>query len=410
MRYIFASPGLASRRCRPVTSNVRRHKHHGLVRYRMKPPANPLQALGFPELTEVVGLRSIAHLFGTSARRCGIYALLLPGDRYYIGQAIDVVRRYAQHAKAREEISGFTFLAIPKASLDKRERELIFEAERAKLTLVNVVHVTDVEGESDLDVLLTPQKLASWLTDPFIQNEDDFDANPVALSPGQIARFDQNFKKFKGHPLYGQATLLLFLYLESAVPYPRTTEYSFWSVSCMPSTNQSKAPRLLCVNMSVMEVFVLGYHKDPKFEGFGWAFANVASDVLFSEYGDEQKFKKAHPDVEVRPAGYRDAGQYCVGLMVYLLDDMLKLLGDKAVARAAATMCLRLMRKRATIYSKFHCPQLVDHALSLRALQQEELDAVFDAAFPPEEDEQDGNPPVGQTGGSSKSGLPRGGA
>jgi hypothetical protein len=162
--------------------------------------------------------------------------------------------------------------------------------------------------------------------------------------------------------------------------------------------------------MSVMEVFVLGYHKDPKFEGVGWAFVNVASDVLFSEYGDEQKFKKAHPDVEVRPAGYRDAGQYCVGLMVYLLDDMLKLLGDKAVARAAATMCLRLMRKRATIYSKFHCPQLVDHALSLRALQQEELDAVFDAAFPPEEDEQDGNPPAGQTGGSSKSGLPRGGA
>jgi len=375
----------------------------------MEPTATPLQAIGFPALTKVAGLRSIAHLFGSSARRCGIYALALPDARYYIGQATDVVRRFAQHVKAHQEITAFTFIAVPKTKLDEREKELIFAAERTALTLINVVHVSDVEGQTDLDVLLSPQKLTAWLDDPVAQNENDFVANPVVLSPGHVARFAKHFERFKKHTLYWPASLLLYLYLESAVPYPRTTEYSFWSVSCMPSTNQSKAPRLLCVNMSVMEVFVLGYHKDPRFEGFAWGFVNVASDVLFDAYGSEQKFKEAHPDIDVRQAGYRDAGQHCVGLTAYVQDDLLRLLDDEAVAKAAATLCVRLMRKRATIYSKFHCPQLVDHALGLRALPQDELDALFAAIFPAEGDEHaDAQPAAEDDTSSTPDRLPSG--
>lgn len=357
-----------------------------------------LSELGFPAREEVTGLKSIAQLFGTSKRRCGIYLLALPDDRYYIGQAIDVVRRFAQHAKAHARIDGFAFLATPKAKLDAAEKELIFRAEGGGLTLVNVVHVSDIEGESDLDALISPVKLDAWLKDPFLQNQNDFETEPIQFSKARLARFESNYKKFENHEMFVPSAVLLFMYLDSAIPYPRRTEYSFWSVSCMPSTNQSTWPRLLCVSASVMELFCLGYYKDPKFVGASWGFINVASDVLFSTYGSEDAFKTAHPYVELRKAGYRDAGQHQINISAATQSDMFGLLNDKAVTQAAAALCLRIMRKRATIYSKFHCPQLADAALELRVMDSAELEKIVGTVFSDEEGEdvvpssQDGTP------------------
>ena len=42
---------------------------------------------------------------------------------------------------------------------------------------------------------------------------------------------------------------------------------------------------------------------------------------------------------------------------------MAELLADESVSKAAAMLALRVMRKRATIYAKFHCTQLADLAL-----------------------------------------------
>lgn len=339
----------------------------------MSSHAAAIAALGFPEPADTGGLRSVAHLFGSSKPRCGIYLLVLPEDRFYIGQAVDVVRRYAQHAKAHEHIDAFAFIPTPRAGLNDRERELIFRAEAADLTLMNVVHVADIVGESDLEALLPAVALEEWLTDPFGENEKDFATEPIRLPAKHQARFEKNVRRFEQHPLHRAALLQLFLYLESAVPYPRLTEYSFWSVSCMPSTNAQGWPRLLCVSQSVMEVFCVGYYKDPSLSGGTWGFMNVASDKLFSEFGSEAAFSAAHPEVELRRSKYRDGGQHQVSLMTSIQDDMVALLTDDRVTKAAATLSLRLMRRRPTIYYKFHAPQLVDQAMRYRQSSQEEF-------------------------------------
>ena len=119
--------------------------------------------LGFPELTNVSGFKSIAHLFGTSKSRCGIYLLALPENKFYIGQAVDVVRRFSQHLKNYKQIDGLTFLKSPKSKLDLRERNLIHQAEKSGLTLLNVVHVSSVVGETDLDVLFNEGVLDRWM-------------------------------------------------------------------------------------------------------------------------------------------------------------------------------------------------------------------------------------------------------
>ena len=122
-----------------------------------------ISKLGFPKLTNVSGLKSIAQEFGSSKPRCGIYLLAFSGDRYYIGQAVDCVRRFSQHLKTYDEIDGFSFIKVPKTKLDEREKELIFKAESAVLTLLNVMHVSLVVGETDLDLLFEEGVLDRWL-------------------------------------------------------------------------------------------------------------------------------------------------------------------------------------------------------------------------------------------------------
>ena len=352
----------------------------------MTPSSSPLDRLGFPTPTDVAGLKTVAHLFGSSKPRCGIYLLALPNERFYNGQAVDVVRRFSQHAKTHERIEKFSFIPTTKSKLDAREKALIFTAESSGLTLVNVVHVSNTYGESDLDDLVSPDELTAWLRDPFQQNEADFATQPIELPIAHVARFEANYARFKDNPFFEPAAILLYLYVDSAVPFPRRTEYTFWAVSCLPSTNRSTFPRLLCLSASVMELFCLGYHKDPALAGELWGFVNVASDVLFDAYGSEAEFQRAHPHIAVRHITYRDAGQHQVNFEAYLRNDMFDLLNDGAVIKAAAELSVRLMRKRATIYSKFHCPQLVDAALGLREMESKEFEKLVDAVFPLEDE------------------------
>ena len=130
-----------------------------------------------------------------------------------------------------------------------------------------------------------------------------------------------------------------------------------------------------------MELFCLGYYKDPELAGELWGFLNVASDVLFAAFGSEANFQQAYPQIVVRRIAYRDAGQHQVNLFALSQHDMFDLLNDEAVTNAAAELCVRLMRKRATIYAKFHCPQLADAALKLRAIEDEEFEKLVYAVF-----------------------------
>ena len=340
-----------------------------------------ISCLSFPKLTNVTGFKSIAHLFGTSKPRCGIYLLAFPEDTFYIGQAVDVVRRFSQHLKTYEKIEGFTFFKTPKSKLDALEKDLIYRAEKAGLTLLNVVHVSSVVGETDLDMLFDEGVLERWIESPEEENLKDSDTMPIILPLAHNERASLKMAQLEAHPLFQTALIQLFGFLDTSIPYPRTSEYSFWAVSAMPSTNRNSLPRMICVNVSMMEVFSVGYYLEKECEGLTWSFINVASDVFYEGFGSLKKFELDHPDISVNTTpSYRDGGQLLIKLDAFTQNCMINLLLDLRVTKAAATLCLRLMRKRPTIFSKFHCPQLVDAALSYRELSDEELAAKIEAA------------------------------
>ncbi|SEF80927.1 GIY-YIG nuclease family protein [Nitrosomonas ureae] len=328
----------------------------------MSPLSSPRRyaPLGFPPAESISTLRSVAHLFGSSKNRCGIYLLEFPGERFYIGQAIDVARRFGQHRKNYEDIAGFSFIPIQRGSLDQVERDLIQKAELLNLVILNTVHASNVIGETDLDMVLSQEEQAEWLSSPVRFNTGDA-AVPIALPSTQLERFSKQFHKFKKHPLYIPASDLLTIYIHHCIPAPKRTEYSFWVVSCLPATNRSTWPRLLCVSAGVMELLVLGFHKDDP--SALWGFVTVASDVLSDTFKTDKSLIDFFPSVEIIRRQYRDAGQHQITLWAADEQSFAILLQHRTVQEAAALLALRVMRKRATIYSKFHCKQVADHVI-----------------------------------------------
>lgn len=326
-----------------------------------------LTHLGFRPPVELGTLRSINHLFRSRDSRTGIYALVLPNGCVYIGQAMDVVRRFSDHRRRLGVIEAFSFFAAAAGELDAQERAAIFRAERAGLTLTNVLHVTDVVGDTDLDAVVVREEQARWEEDPLGQNNAErVTTAPLQLPRQQVERFARNHARLLAHENGGTAARLLAMYLAGSVPLPRATEYSFWSVSCMPSTNQRPFQRLLCVNAGMMELFVLGSYTEPAAQGRLWGFVIVASDELLRGFGGLWRFKLAHPGVSLQSSDYRDGGQHQFRLYCEGARQMTALLRDERVRRAAGALTLRVMRKRATIFRKYHCKQLADQAYDLQ--------------------------------------------
>jgi hypothetical protein len=70
------------------------------------------------ELDSLSGLVPVGH-------RCGVYVLQYADGTCYVGQAVDVVRRYAQHRHEGEPIESIDFAEVPLRQLTDVETALI---------------------------------------------------------------------------------------------------------------------------------------------------------------------------------------------------------------------------------------------------------------------------------------------
>lgn len=327
--------------------------------------AERIADLGFSTPKPVGSLRTNAHLFPSSASRCGVYLLEFPEGKFYIGQAVDAVRRFADHRRNYENIIGFSFIPVPRLHLDDVEVALIHKADTLGIVLLNTTHASNVVGETDLDFLVSPDQQAAWLAEPEIFNmSEHFD--PIVLPESQVQRCAARFPKLMRHPLGPTAFELLRDYIVGCVPSPRRTEYSFWAVSCLPATGrQAGACRgrcLACINMAFMETFVVCQLKGAPRSL--WGYVNVASDVLFETFETLWDFADAFPSVEMLNHNYKDAGEHQVSLNAGDEAGLRNLMQNVAVRRAAGALALRVMRKRATVFQKHHCKPLADALLA----------------------------------------------
>ncbi len=318
-------------------------------------------AVGFPSRTPVSTLLSISHIFGATKNRCGIYLLAFPSDLFYIGQAVDVVRRFSQHRKNYDDISGFSFISVPKNELNDVEKSLIFKAESLGVKLKNAVHVSSITGETDFDLIVPESEQNAWFASASRFDDSENTSPIIQLPDSQQLRFSKNFEQFTKHQFAQSALGILKRYILECIPTPRTSEYSFWSVSCMPSTNKNTAPRLFCVSAASMELLVVGFWKKSKTP---WSFVTVDAKVLEEHWPDPDELLKKFPFAEWEESSYRDAGQNQIRFRCENYEDMKTLLSDHGFCQAAAALSLRVMRKRPNFYSQYHCAQLSNLAFT----------------------------------------------
>ena len=80
------------------------------------------------------------------------------------------------------------------------------------------------------------------------------DADERSESLEQRFKYAARFEKLLRRPQAQEVLEILRIYTQTCIPIPRTTERTYWSVSCLPSTSDKPLAR---VNASWMELFTL---------------------------------------------------------------------------------------------------------------------------------------------------------
>ncbi len=331
-------------------------------------PEEIINGLGFifDEAFDVKGRISISDLFSKSKKRCGIYLLNFSNNTFYIGQAIDIVKRFSQHRKNYDNIVRYWFIEVEKENLNEVEERLIKNAETAGLLIINKTFVSNVIGDTDLDLIVPVEQQTNWIEKNEMISNEGFDIYPIIDIKYKI-KYQLDFEKLKRNKNYPQIKRILKKYIQKCIPAYKKTELSFWALSCLPSTNKGTYPRFICLNINAMEVLVLGFAKKEKkdfcfFIGSG-LFLDDGKDWIFEK--EVNRIKKCYPSISVNESNYRAAGsdQYMVHFEDF--DEFEKFFESETIfIEAIKEINLRLMRKGGTIFSHYHCFDLAKDVLS----------------------------------------------
>ncbi|MBA4021699.1 MAG: hypothetical protein C0482_05000 [Gordonia sp.] len=282
------------------------------------------------------------------------------GDTFYLGESVDLRSRMAGHMGTAygKELHSVRILpkTVSKQELRAVERRMIRELEREKVKLRNNEHASVTFGTNALSELISDEDQQQWLRDPSTYNANQ--STPLKSMDSQAIRYATAADNFRNRDDHNSVTDLLRTYLEHCVPAPRATEYQYWAVSS-GTYSGSRFPRVFCVNVGMMETFVV--QGDKKNPGEVRGFVNVRESVLI-EASSERRLQKEHPGVTFYNSYYEDAGADMVQLEVRGLESLQRLLADPAVQAAAARLVLDVMRKHFCVYTRYHCPQLVEDA------------------------------------------------
>jgi hypothetical protein len=109
-----------------------------------------------------------------------------------------------------------------------------------------------------------------------------------------------------------------------------------------------------------MEVFVMGYERKTKMP-----FTFIVTSTYFDQYKNTAtKLLKKYKSLELTASDYRAAGADQIRLEFRDLNEFEDILiNEKKIVMSIKEMNLRLMRKGGTIFSPFHCFDLVHDVL-----------------------------------------------
>lgn len=308
----------------------------------------------FCDFHKVATRHSIADIF-RKGKRCGIYILHFADGMYYVGQSVDVTKRFMQHKKVHDDINALAFKRVSKKNLDNEEKYYIGLLEKFT-RLRNISHTTLPElSDTELDNLIPVHNQELWLRDPhspiehFSRVEDEILRSKTAKKCKNQLLKDDNFMK---HVLP-----VMREYVRKCIPEPYLTELTYWGCSCLPPYNR-RTKLYSRINVRFQEVFTTFF--DYEYESNNFSF-HVCKSVF-----DDQVIEQLYddfPTLEFFDHIYESGGSNQINIGVSDFEDAFNLLQNENFLLAAKKFNLARFRTGAQPWAQYHCPVLADHLL-----------------------------------------------
>jgi hypothetical protein len=327
------------------------------------------------ERHDVRRLYSIAHLF-PKTKRCGIYVLCFSNGERYVGQTVNVVTRFGAHRRKWTDIEYLLFARCARAELKELEVRMIRSEDSRGHVLRNITDSPgDRVGESDLDQIVTEADRFAWLND----DDEIEDVVERADDPDQRRLRAPNYLKLRETPYFPYVAMVTNIYVRGAIPKPRETERTFWSLSAMPGTNRNKlGGRLATLSINKMETLFLfaGRIENDDYVG---GLMNVSRSALEESAGSITGLRRSYPHLDFEKADYEAAGGDCVSVR-FIGGDVIDVFQIPGFQHAARQLNLRLMRKGPTFQWRWHCYDLADWAVRPAMTDEEREQLLSDPA------------------------------
>jgi len=216
-----------------------------------------------------------------------------------------------------------------------------------------------LQPQSDLKGLrqfLTPEEQQSWL-----EGEGTLvDCERQDESLEQRFRYAARFEKLLRRPQADDVLDILKTYAERCLPIPRRTERYYWSVSCLPSTNDKPLVR---INASWMELFTLL----PDGDGLRSRIIAHLADFTTDGSPDPDQLDEAFLESCVeRPQDVTHTLWRRPQILIVKVRgaaSIRKFLGDSRALRAIRSFNLSHMNRGRNAYQGSHCYSVADAML-----------------------------------------------
>ncbi len=318
----------------------------GPFTYNAQMPDQVLRESGFCAFVQLEDEYSISHLVPRK-NRCGIYVLRFKDGAYYAGQSVDVVMRFGQHRKAHGDIDGFCWKVTSKTQLDTAERSTITSLEKLGLVLRNVQFTSLPAVGSEIEAILSPDEISKFLKE---YNWNDFSGQRAPRAE-MVSRTSERFTSLRKKEYFAELRLVLGQYIERCIPSPWKTEVSYWSISCLP---QGVKGQVIC-RLSVGWQEVLTVWEE---DGSCAVYFQVGKSLIAKNWRELMSFRRQHCPMYANP--YVAGGSDQVRIESFYLEDAVKLLADPRFILGARHLNVSLASKSACMWSRSHCPQIVD--------------------------------------------------
>ena len=209
-------------------------------------------------------------------------------------------------------------------------------------------------GPKGLRQFLDPEQQRAWMEGELTLPDADQRSESLEHRFKYVARFEKLLRR----PQAEEVLDILSLYAATCIPIPRRTERYYWSVSCLPSTNDKPLAR---VNASWMELFTLL----PDGEGLRARFILHLPDFTIDASPDPERLDT---DRLERCAGRPEDLSYAIwrngkGIVIAKLRgaaSIRKFLGHPHALRAIRNFNLTHMNRGRNAYQASHCYSLAD--------------------------------------------------